>query len=80
MESVNAQTSLAMSKTKVAPIKRLTIPRPELCRAQLLAQLLHHVRLVLDIPLSHVFAWTESTIYCSQLAGRIPKKIQHLCR
>ncbi len=34
----------------------VTIPRLELCGAQLLAQSIHHVRQVLDIPLSHVFA------------------------
>ena len=58
-----------MSKSRVAPIKRLTIPRLELCGAQLLAQLIHHVRQVLDIPLSHVHAWTDSTIVLNWLDG-----------
>ena len=61
--------SLVMSKSRVAPIKRLTIPRLELCGAQLLAQLIHHVRQVLDIPLSHVHAWTDSTIVLNWLDG-----------
>ena len=36
----NMQVTLVTSKTKVAPIKKLTIPRFELCGAHLLAQLL----------------------------------------
>jgi len=61
--------SLVMSKTKVAPIKRFTIPRLELCGAHLLAQLLHHVKEVFNIPLQDVFAWTDSTIVLNWLVG-----------
>ena len=57
---------MVMSKTKVAPIKRLTIPRLELCSAHLLARLLHHVRQVLGIP---VWAWTDNTIVINWLDG-----------
>ena len=74
-ESDNAQTSLVISKTKVAPIKRLTIPRLELCGAQLVAQLIHRVRQVLAIPLSHVYAWTDSTVVLNWLDGS-PKRFK----
>ena len=37
-------TVIVMSKTRVSPIKRLSIPRLELCRAQLLTKLLCHVK------------------------------------
>ena len=67
--SNDVQTSLVTSKTKVAPIKRLTIPRLELCGAYLLAQLLHHVRQVFQIPLSSIYAWTDSTIVLNWLIG-----------
>ena len=54
-------SSLVVSKTEVAPIKQLTIPRLELCGAHLLSQLLHHVKTLFNIPLTDTFAWTEST-------------------
>ena len=62
-------TSLVMSKTKVAPIKRLTIPRLELCGAHLLTQILHHCKEVFSLSLKDVFAWTDSTIVLNWLVG-----------
>ena len=59
--------ALVTAKSKVAPIRRLTIPRLELCGAHLLAQLLFHVKEVFDIPLSHCYAWTDSTIVLNWL-------------
>ena len=67
------QVGLVSSKTKVAPIKRLTITRLELCGAQLLAQLLHHVRIVLDVPLDRSHAWTNSTIVLHWLVGNLKR-------
>ena len=61
--------SLVISKTRVAPIKRLTIPRLELCGAKLLSQLLHHVQHSLGISVESVFAWTDSSIVLSWLIG-----------
>ena len=65
----SVEVSLVCSKTKVAPIKRLTIPRLELCGAHLLSQLLHHVQGVLHIPSTNVFAWTDSTIVLNWIVG-----------
>ena len=62
-------TSLIMSKTEVAPIKRLSIPRLELCGAQVLAQLLQHIKDVFQLPMPNIFAWTDSTIVLSWLTG-----------
>ena len=65
----NVHLSLVVSKTKVAPIKRLTIPRLELCGAQLLARLLHHTKQALNVPTENTYAWTDSTIVLSWLIG-----------
>ena len=65
----DVHTSLVMSKTKVAPIKRLTIPQLELCGAHLLAQLLHHCKEVFHLPPDEVFAWSDSTIVLNWLVG-----------
>lgn len=63
--------TLVMSKTKVAPIKRLSIPRLEVCGAQVLAQLLQHAKEVFQLPMSSIFAWTDSTIVLSWLQGSL---------
>ena len=68
------QVALVSSKTKVAPIKRLTIPRQELCGAHLLSQLLHHARLVFGLSLTQSYAWTDS-IVLGWLAGN-PRRLK----
>ena len=62
-------TSLVSSKTKVAPIKRLLLPRLKLCGANLLAKLLFHVKETLNLSLQKVYAWTDSTIVLNWLDG-----------
>ena len=62
-------TSFVTSKTRVAPIKRLTIPRLKLCGAHLLSQLISHVRTCLSVPLSKAFVWTDSTVVLNWLTG-----------
>ena len=58
-----AYLSLIISKTKVAPIEQLIVSRLELCGTCLLAELLHSVRDVLQLPSDQIFTWTDSTIW-----------------
>ena len=61
-------TSLVTSKTCVAPIKPLTIPRLELNGALILSQVLSHCKEVLEVPLSSD-TWTDSTIVLAWIRG-----------
>ena len=59
--------SLVSSKTKVAPLKKLTIPRLELCGARLLSQLISHIQSLIKVERTST-NWTE-TIVLNRIAG-----------
>lgn len=55
-------TRLVCSKTRVAPLKRLTIPRLELAAALLLARLVKHTSKALGLQEVPVYLWTDSSV------------------
>lgn len=55
-------THLICAKTKVAPIKKMTIPRLELTAAFLLTQLVSKVMNTLQLNRTPVFLWTDSAV------------------
>ena len=61
-EAGNPESHLVMSKTRLAPIKRKTLPRLELCAAVVLALLINYVMKALRIVVSKILCWTDSMI------------------
>ncbi|KAF8768404.1 hypothetical protein HNY73_021227 [Argiope bruennichi] len=78
LKSRQNQVSLVSAKTRVAPIKQLTIPRLELCGALLLAELITAIEKALSFPIKERYLWTDSTIVLTDCAtlGLFPEQLK----
>jgi len=77
LRSVNQQrevtTKLLCSKSRVFPVKKVTLPRLELCAVFLLAQLIQKTVPALNLKIDRILLWTDSTIVLSWLATSATK-------
>lgn len=65
----NVSVNLICAKSRVAPMKTITLPRLELCGAVILAQLIHKIKLSLNLLNSNTYLWTDSTVVLSWISS-----------
>lgn len=75
-ESGRIAVNLMLAKSKVAPIKAVSIPRLELQAAVLLSNLIKHIKQVCEFKDMQYNCWTDSTIVLYWLKKRSPQDLK----
>ena len=60
---------LVMSKTRVAPLRKITLPRLELMAAVITARLCTYVKGVIDCPINRIVCWTDNSLTLHWIRG-----------
>ncbi|XP_043474363.1 uncharacterized protein LOC122506314 [Leptopilina heterotoma] len=70
----NYHTHLLTAKSRVAPVKTVTIPRLELCAALLTVKLINNLMSILEIPVVKAYAWSDSINTLSWIKADDPSR------
>lgn len=62
-------SKLICAKSRIAPVKTVSIPRLELCAAVLLSRLAATIAPLLRMNISQRFLWTDSTVTLAWIAS-----------
>ena len=62
-----------IAKSRVAPIKRPTIPRLELTAATLSVKVARSLKDELDIPITEEFFWTDSQVVLAYISNEVKR-------